>query len=213
MKVLPAPQHDAAIVHGSGSGSIHPLDPFIPHPDVRERHSLVVRAPAAVVFEMAEAFDFQSVLFIKGIIRLRQFLLRSINVERRPIPFLQEALAMGWGVLASTPGRVFVAGAHCQPWLADVRFVPIAPADFASFDEPNRVKIAWTLEVEPLDSHSTRLATETRAVATDAESLRRFRRYWRWARFGIVAIRWFMLPAIARQAERAWHARSVSGVG
>ena len=110
---------------------------------------------------------------------------------------------MGWGLLAREPGRLFVAGARCQPWLADVKFTPIPPAEFAAFREPNQVKIAWTLEVESRGADSTRLSTETRAVATDAEAGRRFRRYWRWARFGIVAIRWLMLPAIRRQAESA----------
>ena len=111
---------------------------------------------------------------------------------------------MGWGVLARERGRLFVAGARCQPWLADVKFTPIPAADFAAFQEPNQVKIAWALEVESLGSASTQLATETRAVATDAGARRRFRRYWRWARFGIIAIRWLMLPAIRGQAERAW---------
>ena len=111
---------------------------------------------------------------------------------------------MGWGLLASVPGRLFIAGARCQPWLADVKFAPIPAAEFPAFHEANQVKIAWTIEVESLGPTSARLATETRAVATDEESRRRFRRYWRWARFGIVAIRWFMLPAIRRQAERDW---------
>jgi hypothetical protein len=44
-------------------------------------------------------------------------------------------------------------------------------------------------------------------VATDAEARRRFRRYWRWARFGIVAIRLLILPAIRREAERRWTAQ------
>lgn len=109
---------------------------------------------------------------------------------------------MGWGKLASEPGRLFVAGAVCQPWLADVVFTPLPADQFAGYHEPNHVKIAWTLEVEPLTPTSARLVTETRAVATDTQAERRFRRYWRWARFGIVAIRWFMLPAIRRQAER-----------
>ena len=32
-------------------------------------------------------------------------------------------------------------------------------------------------------------------------------RYWRWARFGIIAIRLLLLPAIRRAAEREWAAR------
>ena len=83
-----------------------------------------------------------------------------------------------------------------------MKFTAIPPAEFAAFQEPDLVKIAWTLEVESQGVASTLLSTETRAVATDATARRRFRRYWRWARFGIVAIRWLMLPAIRRQAER-----------
>jgi len=185
----------------SGNGP-SPLDDFIPRPDVRERHSTVVRAPASVVFATALDFDFQSVPLIRAIIRLRERLLGTTRTERRPQPFIQEAQAMGWGILREEPGRLVVAGAHCQPWQADVTFVPVPTEQFRDFQQPDRVKIAWTLEVEPLGPGSARLVTETRAQATDAGARRRFRRYWRWARFGIVAIRWFMLPAIRRRAER-----------
>jgi hypothetical protein len=41
-------------------------------------------------------------------------------------------------------------------------------------------------------------------VATDAPARARFRRYWRWARFGIVSIRLLLLPAVRRAAERQW---------
>jgi hypothetical protein len=186
----------------------HHLDPFIPSPDIRERHTTVVRAPASLVFDTARAFDMQSVPLIRAIIGLRQLLLDSTRIERRPQPFLQEALGMGWVLLASDPGRAIVMGAACQPWLADVQFQPIPSTDFAAYREPNRVKIAWTLEAESLGAASARLATETREVATDGEAGRRFRRYWRWARVGIVAIRWVMLSEIRRQAERAWRAQS-----
>jgi hypothetical protein len=159
----------------------------------------------------------QSVPLIRATIRLRQVFLGSTRIERRLRPFLREAVAMGWGVLASEPGRAVVMGAACQLWVADVQFTSIATTDFAAHREPNRVKIAWTVEVESLEAASARLATETRAVATDDEARRRFRRYWRWARLGIVAIRWAMLRAIRRQAERVWRASAPSrgerGVG
>ena len=91
-----------------------------------------------------------------------------------------------------------------QPWLADVKFTAIAPQEFAAYAEPDQVKIAWTLEAEELAPDLTRFAQETRAVATDAEARAKFRRYWRWARFGIVAIRLLLLPAVRREAERRW---------
>ena len=79
-----------------------------------------------------------------------------------------------------------------------------APQEFAAYAEPDQVKIAWTLEAEELAPGITRFAQETRAVATDAEARAKFRRYWRWARFGIVAIRLLLLPAVRREAERRW---------
>jgi hypothetical protein len=41
-------------------------------------------------------------------------------------------------------------------------------------------------------------------VATDEPARTAFRRYWRWARFGIIAIRLLLLPAVRRAAEQQW---------
>ena len=70
--------------------------------------------------------------------------------------------------------------------------------------ESDRVKIAWTLEAEPLGAELTRFTTETRAVATDESARNKCRRYWRLFGIGIVGIRWLLLPAIRREAERRW---------
>jgi hypothetical protein len=69
------------------------------------------------------------------------------------------------------------------------------------------VKIAWTLEATELGPALTRFAQETRVVATDEPARILFRRYWRWARFGIISIRLLMLPAVRREAERRWSAQ------
>jgi hypothetical protein len=93
-------------------------------------------------------------------------------------------------------------GAVTQPWEGDVHFRAVPAGDFAGFAEPGLVRIAWTIETMPQPNGDTLLRTETRVAATDAGARRRFRRYWRFARFGIVGIRWLMLPAIRREAER-----------
>jgi hypothetical protein len=114
-------------------------------------------------------------------------------------------------VLQEEPGRAVIMGARCQPWLADVRFSAIDAQEFAAYSEADQVKIAWTLEAEPIAGGCTRFAQETRAVATDAGARGKFLRYWRWARFGIIAIRLLMLPAVRRTAERRWAARPGNG--
>jgi len=189
-----------------GNEMMAALDRFLPAPDVRERHAVQVRAPAAFVFTVARQFDLQSVPLVRAIFRLRARLMRARADAARPVTRLDAAglLRLGWGVLAEDSGRLFVAGALCQPWQADVVFTPLSAERFVMYSEPDFVKIAWTLEAEPLAPTRARLATETRAAGTDPAARQKFRRYWRWARVGIIAIRWLVLPAIRREAERRW---------
>ena len=184
----------------------HPLDAWIPRPDVRERHELRVRAPAALVFETAANLDLQSIGLVRTIFAMRERLLGARKVERKPQGFFAEMQAIGWTCLERREGALLVGGAACQPWLADVVFHPIPSERFAGWSEPDHVKIAWTLETEAPEPERTRLASETRVVATDDRARARFMAYWRWARFGIVTIRWLLLPAIRREAEARWRA-------
>jgi len=180
-----------------------PLDPFIPNYDARERFQVKARAPARLVYDTASRFDVQSVALVRAIFWLRGRILGSTPAPPNPFAtgFLTGAQQLGWGVLREEPGRLFVAGAYCQPWQANVVFTPLSQATFASFLAPGHVKIAWTLEAEPVDAGHSILASETRAVGTSPDAQRRFRSYWRWARFGIHTIRWLLLPAIRRDAE------------
>jgi hypothetical protein len=179
------------------------LDEFLPHPDARERFAVVVRAPALRTYRVATDFDLESVAPIRAVFRARERLLGGRRRPRSATGLVAERLADGWGTLIERPGEVFAAGAACRPWEAEVTFRPLGPDDFTAFCEPGLVKIAWTLETTVLDDERTELATETRAVATDAAARVRFLRYWRWARFGIHPIRWLLLPAIRRAAERS----------
>ena len=184
------------------------LDPFIPNPDVLERHQVLIHAPAALVFEIACKFDIQSIAIVRCIFWLRAKLLGAETDAWHTQGFITDMLALGWERLAAEPGRYFIAGAACEPWKADVKFSPIPPGDFAAFTEPDRVKIAWTLEAEALTPTETRFATETRVVATDASARTKFGRYWRKFAIGIVMIRLLLLSAVRRQAESQWKVSS-----
>ena len=179
------------------------LDEFIPQPDVGDRQEVVVRAPADLVFEVASQFDLQSIPLIRFIFWLRAALLGArVRGGWKPAGLVAETRAMGWGALKDQPGRLYIAGAACQPWQADVHFTPLTPESFPVYAEPDQVKIAWSLEAEPLEPGVTRFATETRVIATDAEAHRKFKRYWRTFGICIVGIRWLLLPRLRRLAER-----------
>ena len=186
-----------------------PLDRFIPKPDAGGRHETLVHAPAHLVFEVACHIDLDSIFLIRAIFWLRGKLLRAKASAGPGTKFLgvETLVAMGWGVLEEQKDRLFMAGASCQPWEADVVFTPLAPEIFAAYAEPHRVKIAWTIEVEPLGAELSRFATETRAVGTDEQARARFRRYWMMFAPGIIMIRLLLVPAVRRQAEREWRLR------
>lgn len=185
------------------------IERFIPDALVGERHETLVRAPAGLVFEVAQEFDLQSIPLVRGIFWLRAKLLRAEPPARSLFArgLVRETLALGWGSLALRPGRELVMGAVTRPWEANVGFTAVGPERFAAFAEPDLVKIAWTLEAEPLGPALTRFRTETRVQPTDGEARRKFLRYWRLFGKGIVLIRWLLLPAVRREAERRFRDR------
>ncbi len=71
------------------------------------------------------------------------------------------------------------------------------------------MKIVWTLAAEPTGPGEYLFVTRTRAAATDAESRKKFRRYWAPMSTGIILIRYAGLSLGRRQAER--QARQAEG--
>jgi hypothetical protein len=181
------------------------LDRFMPNPEVDEYHRLKVRAPATVTFAAARQMDIQAAPVVKGI-----FWLRAVPSLLQGEPFrprgsrgiVAETLDQGWGVLAEVPDREIVVGAYTQPWHEHVTFRPLPPEEFAAFSEPGYVKIVWTLAAEPAGPGESWFITRTRVATTDAESRKKFRRYWAPMSAGIILIRYAALPLVRKQAER-----------
>jgi len=190
------------------------IERFIPAWDIRTCHETIVQAPAHTVFAVAEHFDLQSIPLVKAIFWLRGWILgASKTPPRRPVGLVKETKSLGWGELSRTTGRELVMGAATQPWQADVKFVAVPPRDFLGYAEPDRVKIVWTLEAIPIEPTLTLFRSETRVRATDATARARFLKYWRFARFGIVLIRWLHLPALRRAAELQYRLQAAGATG
>ena len=179
------------------------LDRFIPDYEVAERHHVRVTAPAAITLGAAGDTDLQQSRIVRAIFKTRALVLGAgADRAARPKGLLAEVKALGWGVLAETPGREIVMGAVTQPWMANVVFRALPPDAFAAFKEPGYVKIAWTLRADPTGPGASIFRTETRVATTDQTARARFR--WYWARFspGIVLIRRVMLGLLKTEAER-----------
>jgi hypothetical protein len=186
------------------------LDRFIPVCDVREYHSTRVAAPVDIAYEAARAMEINRSWLVRGIFRLRELAMGAGHVETpAPRPLVEEAQALGWGVLAEAEHEI-VFGAVTQPWQADVRFESVPPEEFQSFSRPGYVKIAFTIGAEPLDARSSIVRTETRVATTDGHARERFRRYWTLVSPGVRVIRLEMLRLVRADAERRARPQSSS---
>lgn len=178
------------------------LDSFMPVYEVVERHHIRVGAPAHVTLDAARETDLQGSWLSRAIFKAREVILGATpDRGRRPQGLLAEMQSLGWGVLAEVPGREVVAGAVTQPWQANVVFRAVPPGEFAGFNEPGFVKIAWTLRADPISDSLSVFRTETRVVATDPAARALFRHYWSWISPGIIVIRWALLRPVKMEAE------------
>ena len=179
------------------------LDQFMPTYDIVERHHVRVDAPAEATFAAATEMYLDQSSLVRGIFKAREWIMNSHSrpeIEVRP--FLAQMRAIGWGALAEIPGREIVMGAVTRPWMADVVFRALPPGAFASFHEPDYVKIVWTLRADPLGTTESMFRTETRVATTDPAARAKFRRYWAFASPGIILIRWASLRPLKAEAER-----------
>jgi len=179
------------------------LDQFMPTYDVVERHHVRIDAPAEVTFTAATEMYLEQSSLVRGIFKAREWIMNSHSrPETEARPFLARMREIGWGVLAEIPGREIVMGAVTRPWMADVVFRSLPPEAFASFHEPDYVKIVWTLRADPLGTAASMFRTETRVATTDPAARAKFRRYWAFASPGIILIRWASLRPLKAEAER-----------
>ena len=110
--------------------------------------------------------------------------------------------ALGWRILAEIPGREVVLGTATRPWQANPVFSSPAPEHFASFQEPDCVKIVWNLRAQPIGAAESLFSSETRATATDAAARAKFRLYWSLISPGVVVIRRVAGRLVKKEAER-----------
>ncbi|MBK5298848.1 MAG: hypothetical protein JJE40_16970 [Vicinamibacteria bacterium] len=186
------------------------LDHFMPEFEVVERHHLGIAAPAEVVLAAAKEQNLIGSPVVRAIFKTRALVMGATPAEVPAHGLLSQVLALGWGVLADTPGEM-VLGAVARPWEADVAFKAVPPDEFAGFNEPGYVKIIWSLRADPVSSVRSVFRTETRATATDPLARTKFRRYWALSSAGIALIRLLSLPPLKADAERRW--REATHVG
>jgi hypothetical protein len=178
------------------------LDRLMPQYEVVERHHVRIAAPASLVLDEARMIDITSAPLARAIFTARELIMGADAARQPSKGLIEDMKAIGWGQLAEVQDHEIVMGGVTKPWKANPVFRALPPQEFVAFEEPDYVKIAWTLRVDPIDGDHSVFRTETRVVATDPGARAKFRWYWSLLSPGIILIRRAMLGPLRGAAER-----------
>ncbi len=207
--LLPAAERRAA-------GADSRLDEIVPRWQFAEHHETRVRATPAAVERAIRAVTAREIALFRTLTWLRHPRLpwraRPASILAAPAdePILAVALRSGFMLLAEEPGREIVFGtlAATPPELGRL---PVAERErlraeldaerFRALAAPGYAKAVMSFRWSDEGDGWTRLVTETRVVATDAATVRRFAVYWRLIYPGSSWLRRAWLTAIRGRAE------------
>jgi hypothetical protein len=193
------------------------IDDLLPRFDAVERHSTVIRAPRARVYDALRTTDFAASPIVRLLLGLRALpaavaaprrAWRKHRAHRRHSALtLASILEGGFVLLADAPGEEVVLGAAGRFWTARGARCALDAARFRKFDQPGSALAAWNFTFRDVGGGITRVSTETRVRCTDNASRRLFRAYWLFVRPFSGLIRRLILRelrfSVEQEAERA----------
>ena len=177
------------------------LDEAMPRWDVHERHQRVVAAPVEDVWRAVLDLTVGELPLTSALMRVRTFG-APLGTRDRPVV---DALPPG-EVDRREPTELLYAMVSPTSWRKPMSSGPATqPGTTAQLNRPlpdGWVRVGMDFRLQPVAA-GTRLATETRVLATGPRARRVFGLYWLVIRAGSGAIRREMLRAVARRAEAA----------
>jgi hypothetical protein len=159
------------------------LDRLIPNPRLVEIDRVDLAATPAATWHRVRHGSFVSSRLAKTLFAIRTLPDRlrgaTTEVSLRIDDLRSSSEHPGFQVLLESPNREVVVGAIGKVWMSRIPFLHLPDAhEYAAFDMTGYVKVAWCFRVAPRNGGS-HLEMEVRVDATDEESWRKFRRYFR----------------------------------
>jgi hypothetical protein len=190
------------LLGGKGEAALVNLDDVVPVADHVTTQSRVIDAPPSIVWEELHRLQLTSmpVSLLLSAVRALPVLVAGRGRRRgRDRTFLD---VVPIPILASDPPSHVVFGGPIQAWrlFGGKKAPELDAAGVRDWSEPGWVKVGMEFRLTRAVG-GTRLSCETRVVATDPSTRRRFARYWLVVRPGSSAIRWELLTAVAMRAE------------
>jgi len=159
------------------------LDGLIPEPQRLELDHVDVAASPDEAWRAVRHGDLARSPLVRALFAIRTIPARFRGDEVQPTAMRIDDIVApdkpGFRLLAESEHEVAV-GAIGKVWELDIPFVDAPSAEeFLRFEEPGYAKVAWALRVLPQGDSGSRIEIEVRVSATDDESWRKFRRYFR----------------------------------
>lgn len=181
------------------------LDRVIPLPRLVEVDHVDVAVPPIEVWPLLRHGDLGRSPLSRALFAVRELPARlSGRATSAPVLRLDQLVSSearpGFQILVDDPPHEVVVGAIGKVWKLDIPFQHVDGADaYEAFFLPGWIKVAWSLRVVPRGEREARVELEVRVDATDDESWRKFRRYFRLIGPASHLLRRTLLSAVARQ--------------
>jgi hypothetical protein len=180
------------------------LDELVPTPRLLEVDHVDLAAPPSRVWELLRHGDLGKSPLIRALFAVRTLPDRlqgkHVDTAVRIDDLVSSVERPGFQVLGEDPQHEFAVGAIGKVWHLEIPFVHVANArEFAEFSDPGFVKVAWAVRTLPWGERSCRVEFEVRVDATDDDSWRKFKRYFRFIGPGSHFIRRTVLASLARE--------------
>ncbi len=178
------------------------LDDVLPDSHYVTRQSRRIDAPPDVVWDALHDVKLSGlpVTVALGAVRFLPVVLAGKGFgQLHDRPFLD---ALPIPLLSSIEPQSMVFGGALQAWRLGGGEEPpsLDAAELRRWSQPGWVKAVMDFRLTPVRG-GTELSSETRVLATDPATRRRFGLYWRFVRPGSTAIRWEVLTAVQLRAE------------
>ena len=187
------------------------IDDYLPRYDVRERHSLRVRASAVHTYAALRSTDLARGSIVRALLLLRAVPgaighggggFGALRQQRASAITLATFEERGFRVVAERPPTELLIGLEGQFWRLDGGICTPPSDEFLDHPpNPGTARAVWNFSLEELPSGGTELRTETRVLCADGATRRHFLPYWFLIRAGSGIIRHAMLRAIRSEAE------------
>jgi len=185
------------------------IDRFMPEYHFNEVHSIRIQAPPDTIFRSIRAVTPAEVRWLRTLYWIRSLPARIGGTTSRtspePEPILDPEPDSGTVILGEEPGRELLFGLIGQfsKLAGGARPRIEGPQQFLAFHHPDQIKATMGFWLRDEGGGWWRLTTETRVLALDPSTRRKFSAYWRVIYPGSSLLRRTFLAAVKRRAEAA----------